>query len=165
MSSDKARGWTPEEVIRLRQMVADYATAPELAAAFDRTTSAIYQKLSSLGLKIKRRPEPEPHEWGGTHEIKPRVTVEQAVPRRLRCPNCKTPRANQGIDRRHRPLFWTASLTDCGRSRWSWSMTPNHPGVGASSGRSRRSSVFYGTRRKKMIDTRSTVRWTTSAGS
>lgn len=44
MSSDKARGWTPEEVIRLRQMVADYATAPELAAAFDRTTSAIYQK-------------------------------------------------------------------------------------------------------------------------
>ena len=80
MSSDKARGWTPEEVIRLRQMVADYATAPELAAAFDRTTSAIYQKLSSLGLKIKRRPEPEPHEWGGTHEIKPRVTVERAVP-------------------------------------------------------------------------------------
>lgn len=112
MSSDKARGWTPEEVIRLRQMVADYATAPELAAAFDRTTSAIYQKLSSLGLKIKRRPEPEPHEWGGTHEIKPRVTVEQAVPAPSAVPELPNDTARQPGHRSAPPASLLDGITD-----------------------------------------------------
>lgn len=71
MSEEKTerRSWTPEEVLKLRQMVADYSTGPELAAHFGRPIGAIHAKLSSMGIKIKKRPTPEPHGWGGVHEI------------------------------------------------------------------------------------------------
>ena len=114
MSSEKSRNWTPEEVTRLRQTVADYATVQELAETFGRTVSAIYQKLSQLGLKTKRRPETEPHEWGGAHEIKPRVeVVREAGP--LPCseehPEQKTPKPSAPITPRVKTLL-PASMLD-----------------------------------------------------
>lgn len=73
--NSKIRTWTPEEVTRLRQMVDNYATSQDLADTFGRSVGAIRQKLFQMGLKLKPRPKPEPHEWGGVHEIKPRVEV------------------------------------------------------------------------------------------
>lgn len=73
--NSKIRTWTPEEVTRLRQMVDNYATSQDLANTFGRSVGAIRQKLFQMGLKLKPRPKPEPHEWGGVHEIKPRVEV------------------------------------------------------------------------------------------
>ena len=55
-----------------------------------------------------KRQEPEPHEWGGTHEIKPRVTVEQAVPAPSAVPELPNDTARQPGHRSAPP----ASLLD-----------------------------------------------------
>lgn len=69
------KGWEPDEVVRLRQLVAQHKSAAEIAADLGRSELSIYSKAQALGLNFLRKIKPETHEWGGTHMISDNVTT------------------------------------------------------------------------------------------
>lgn len=75
MSAER-KGWDPDEVVKLRQMVALHKSASEIAADLGRSEISIRSKAQALGLCFRAKIEPEPHGWGGKHMISSKESTD-----------------------------------------------------------------------------------------